>query len=186
MTAPMVGQLPGSGRGAGPAPLPALGPFAQYSPYAWMLDPLLWHLPKRWFIYTVDFVDANGLAVAGAAGATRTRPLSVSNDAAFCPIYQSATVTNVDNTTFVDSPAILVNIVDTGATYQFMDAATTFLNVFGRGGVGDGRLQPVPLPPYLKPGTTVSYTLQNLDATARHVRLAVHGFKVVGAPRGNI
>ena len=187
MTAPMAPPFPGSGRGvAAPPPLPALGPFAQYSPYAWLLDPALWALPKRWFIYTVDFVDANNLAVAGAAGATRTRPMAISNDAGFVPVYGVATVTNTDNVTFVDSPAILVQINDTGATYQFMDAATAFLNVWGRGAVGDGRFSPVSLPPYLKPATTLTFTLQNLDATARHVRLAYHGFKVVGAPRANI
>lgn len=161
-------------RGRPPAP-PLLGPFAQYSPYAWLLPEELWNKPKRTFAYSVEFVTPNQLVATG----TRTRGQGVDRDSMFACVAVAATVTNVDNTTFIDSPAILVQIT-TGTSTNWFEPAAHFLNVFGRGAVGDGRINYLELPRLIDPGANISVTLENLDATARHVRLAFRGFRVYG------
>lgn len=173
MTAAARALGPGGAAPPGGA-VPALGPFAQYSPYAWMLPQELWAKPKRLYYYTVEWVTPNQLA----ASSTATRTVNIDRDAHFAGIVWSAVVTNVDNTTFIDQPAILVEISDGGSGAQIMDKAVHFLNLFGRGAVGDGRFTTLVLPRLWNPGGTIAVTLQNLDATARHIRLTVHGFKV--------
>lgn len=170
MTAP-VGRF--TTRQAGAIP-PFQGPFPQYSPYAWLLPPELQHRPKRNFTYVIEFVTPNQLP----ATSTRSRTFGVNRDSAFFAIAISAVVTNTDNTTFIDTPALLVLIKDSGAGVDFMDNPVHFLNLFGRGSSGDGRFNFLTLPRHIDPGGTVAAQIENLEATARHIRLAFHGIRV--------
>ena len=170
MTAPLVRQ---TGGGSSPAP-PYLGPFAQFSPYAWMLPPQLWNKEKRWFIYSIEWVTPNELTASG----TITRTVGINRDSYFAIVSVACTVTNVDNTTFIDTPAILVSMQDAGAGALYQNVAVPFINLFSRGSSGDGKHNIVTLPRLVDPGSTVSVTLENQDVTARHVRLAFDGFRV--------
>ena len=170
MAAPLVRQ---TGGGSSPAP-PYLGPFAQFSPYAWMLPQNLWAREKRWFIYNINFVTPNQLV----ASDTRTQTVGINRDSYFAVVSISATVTNTDNTTFIDTPAILVTFTDTGSGALFMNTPTHFANLFSRGSTGDGKRNYLELPRLVDPGSTIASTLENQDATARHVRIALSGFRI--------
>lgn len=158
-------------RGAPPAPPSA---FPQFSPYAWLLPPALWHREKRQYIYSVEFVTPNQLTASG----TRTRTVGVDRDSYFAAVDVYAVVTNTDNTTFIDTPAIMVQMTDAGRSIGLQDKAVHFLNLFNRGSSGDGRGWNIELPRLFDPGSTISVTLENLEATARHVRLSFRGFRV--------
>lgn len=170
MTAPGVRQ---TGGGSSPAP-PYLGPFAQYSPYAWMLPQHLWAREKRWFVYNIEFVTPSELV----ASASRTRTVGINRDSFFAVVSLACTVTNTDNTTFIDTPAILVSITDAGSGAVYMNTAVHFANLFSRGSTGDGKRNYIELPRLVDPGSTISCTMENQDATARHVRLAFNGFRI--------
>ena len=171
MSHPSTGRLPGAA-----PPLPILGPFAAYSPYAWMLPQDLWDKIKRWYTYTVEFVTPNQLIASG----TRTQTVGIERDSHFAPITLVGVVTNVDNTTYIDPAGILVTIKDSGSGLDMMDRPVHWLNLFGRGSVGDGRIIPVELPRVIAPGSTISVTLTNLEVTARHVRISFRGFRIYG------
>jgi hypothetical protein len=109
-----------------------------------------------------------------ALSATQTLGLNITADADFVILYGTRIVTAVDNTTFVANVPELVTLVDTGAGRQLMSSAVHIDELFGTG----------QLPAYwsfpklMRAGSTLSVTLQNLEATARNVRLSFHGFKV--------
>jgi hypothetical protein len=130
---------------------------------------------KRWFSYGVDFVTPNQLPASG----TLTQAKGVDRDSAFIIMSLAGVVTNTDNTTYIDSPSILIQVT-VGTALQLFDPPAHWLNVFGRGAVGDGRIQPLEWPREADPGATLTVTLQNLDATARHVRIIFRGIRVYG------
>lgn len=155
-------------------PAPPLA-FPQFSPYAWLLPPALWGLEKQPYVYSVEFVTPNQLPVAPAS---RTQTVGVDRDSYFAAITCAAVVTNTDNVTFVDTPSIMVEIQDAGRSIGLQDKAVHFLNYFNRGSSGDGRGWHVELPRLFGPGATIAVTLENLEATARHVRISFRGFRV--------
>ena len=153
-----------------------MGPLSIYGPYAWLIPEEFWAKPKRDFTYSVEFVTPNQLA----ASASRTQTVGINRDSHFVAIRMVATVTNTDNTTFVDTPAILVNVKDSGSGFDLMDKPVPFISLFHRGSSGDGKERYLTLPRIFDPGSTISVTLENQDATARHVRIAFDGFRVWG------
>lgn len=172
-----VRPSPGAGFTPGqPDQAPFTGPFARFSPYAWLLPPELWGKLKRWFIYGIDHVTPNQMP----ASASVTNTVGINRDAHFCVVGMAATVTNVDNTTLVDAPSFTLTMKDSGSGSDLMDKAQHFLNIFNRGSAGDGKTHYLELPRLFDPGAVISMTLNNLDATARHVRVSFVGFKVFG------
>jgi hypothetical protein len=139
-----------------------------------MLPQNLWAREKRWFIYNIEFVTPNQLV----ASASRTRTVGINRDSYFAVVSIACTVTDTDNTTFVDTPAILVTLTDSGSGAVFMNTPVHFANLFSRGSTGDGKRNYVELPRLIDPGSTLACTLDNQDATARHVRIALNGFRI--------
>lgn len=140
----------------------------------WWLDP---------FVYSINFVTPNQLA----ASATTTLSFIVQNDSAFsiCKTTYIASDTNnvaVANLQPFGSGGasslveILATITDSGSGRALSDNPIPIDSLFGTG--QEPRIWPIPK--IVDPNSTISVTLQNLVATARHVRLAFTGYKVFG------
>ena len=140
----------------------------------WWLDP---------FIYTINFVTPNQLA----ASATTTLNFVVQNDSAFSICKTTYVISDTANvavanlqpfgsggaSSFVE---ILSTITDSGSGRSLSDQGVPIDSQFGTGQFP--RIWPIPK--IVDPSSTISVTLQNLVATARHVRLAFSGYKVFG------
>lgn len=135
------------------------------------------------FIFTTNFVTPNQLA----ASATGTLNFIVQNDSAFAICKSTLVVTATDNTFTAELQpwgtglttgglGILATLTDSGSGRSLSDAPVMIESWFGTG----SRPYHWPIPKILDPNSTFSTTLQNLVATARHVRLAYHGYKVFG------
>lgn len=130
------------------------------------------------FVMPVDFAGATALGVSTTGQQTVQGP----GDAGFLILAATAVVTNTDDTTFVafGSRPILVTLTTTAGGRNLAGGAVHIDNWFGTA------QQPKywDAPKVLSPSENITVLLQNLSATARHVRLAFHGFKVFGyAPR---
>lgn len=129
------------------------------------------------FTLSIDFAGATALGVSTSASGS----IQVPGDAAVLILSSTAVVTNTDDTTFLAFGArpILVTLKTTGGGRDLASSSVHIDNWFGTA------QQPKywDSPKVLSPNETLAITLQNLAATARHVRLAFHGFKVFGYGR---
>ena len=140
----------------------------------WWLDP---------FIYTINFVTPSQLA----ASASLTLNFIVQNDSAFSICKTTYTVADTANAAVANLQpfgsgaassivGILSSITDSGSGRSLSDNPVPIDSQFGTGQFP--RIWPIPK--IVDPNSTISVTLQNLDALARHVRLAFSGYKVFG------
>lgn len=140
----------------------------------WFLDP---------FTYTTSFVTPNQLAASG----TSTQSFLVQNDSAFVICKTTFTIADVNNDAVANLQpfgsggaslivAVLASITDSGSGRALSDSGVPIDSWFGTAQFP--RIWPIPK--IVDPASNVSTTLQNLDATAYHVRLAYHGYKVFG------
>jgi hypothetical protein len=140
----------------------------------WWLDP---------FTYSINFVTPNQLA----ASATSTLNFLVQNDSAFAICKSTYIATDVNNAAVANLQPfgsgaasslveVLVTLTDSGSGRSLMDQGIPIDGLFGTAQFP--RIWPIPK--ILDPNSTFSATLQNLVATARHVRLAFHGYKIFG------
>jgi len=129
------------------------------------------------FTLNIDFSGATALG----ASTTANGAITVPGDAAHMILSTTAVVTNTDDTTFVafGSRPITVALRTTGGGRDLSTSAVHIDNWFGTA------QQPKywDSPKILSPNETLTVLLSNLSATARHVRLAFHGFKVFGFGR---
>lgn len=140
----------------------------------WWLDP---------FTYTVNFVTPNQLA----ASTTATLQFLTQNDSAFAICKTTFTALSTANAAIANLQpygsggassvvGILAAMSDSGAGRSLMDNPVPIDAMFGTGMFP--RIWPIPK--ILDPASNFSVTLQNLDATAYHVRLGFHGYKIFG------
>jgi len=140
----------------------------------WWLDP---------FIFTINFVTPFQLA----ASATSTLTFLVQSDSAFAICKTTFTIADVNNDAVANLQpygsgaassivAVIVSLTDSGSGRALQDNPVPIDSYFGTAQFP--RLWPVPK--VLDPNSVFSTTLQNLDATAYHVRLAFHGYKIFG------
>jgi hypothetical protein len=129
------------------------------------------------FALAVDFSGGSALG----ANTTAQQVVAVPGDAAFLILSSTAVVTNTDDTTFIafGSRPITVTMSTTGGGRFLASGAVHIDNWFGTA------QQPKywDAPKVLSPNENLTVLLSNLSATARHVRLAFHGFKVFGFAR---
>lgn len=141
---------------------------------SWWLDP---------FTYTTNFVTPNQLA----ASATATLQFIVQNDSAFAICKSTYTIADVNNVAVANLQpfgsggasnltGVLATMTDSGSGRSLMDNAVPIDSIYGTAQFP--RIWPIPK--ILDPASTFATTLQNLVATAWHVRLAYHGYKVFG------
>ena len=143
--------------------LPALNPFLG------LLPREFWPKTKDFFVYSIEFVPL-------AASATSTTSIQIQADSAFLITMGTVVVTDTTNATFISNIPELILITDAGSGRQLSDKAVHMNNLFGT-----AQLPAVwPFPKIMAPSSTLAATLQNLEATARNVRLSFWGFKVFG------
>lgn len=125
------------------------------------------NLALDYFVYGTDF-DQLGVS------ATVTRAIQINSDSAFLILSATMVETATDNTTFLANRPLLVTLTTGGAAVSLSSTAIHADNWFGTAE------QPKywDVPKILLPNTTFNVQLQNLEATARIVRVAFHGFKL--------
>lgn len=143
------------------------------NPFLYTLPRSLWGKVKDFFGYTVNFTGTNILA----ASTSQSLQTTVQNDSAFIIIAALATVTDSTDATRLTFVPQTVQIQDQSAGRNFFDAATHYHNVFGTAEAPAYWT----LPRLVKAGSTLTTTLNNLEATARNVRIVYLGFKVFKA-----
>lgn len=142
------------------------------NPFWGMLPRRLWASTKDFFVYTANFITADGtqLPLSGS----RDVQTQIQNDSHFIIMAGVRTVFNTDDTTAIANPPITVQIQDSGSGRSLLSSFTQIENLFGT-----AQLPAYwPYPKIIKRSSTLTTQLVNLAATARHVRIAYLGFKV--------
>lgn len=141
------------------------------APFLGWLPRKLWRRAKDFFVYSAEFIPL-------AASITGTFETAIQADSDFLCVAVTRLVTAVDNTTFVANVPELVTIFDAGSGRNLMDRAIHIDNI-----MGTGQLPTYwPMPKIFRANSTITTTVQNLEATARNVRIAYLGFKVFDYP----
>ena len=125
------------------------------------------HLALDYFAYGIDFEPL-------ALSATTTRAIQINSDSAFMILSATIVETAEDNTTFLANHPLLVNLSTGGAALSLSNTPIHADNWFGS--AEEPKYWDVPK--ILLPNTTFNVQLQNLEAVARNVRIAFHGFKL--------
>jgi hypothetical protein len=161
---------------------PAGLPWPSLMSYAALLPEPLLSAPKDFFIYTVPF-GIGGLGVQLAISAVnQTAAVQVQDDSAFLIVAGArAYLTSANAAIAGDQALALISVVDSGSGRQLVGAGgqtggsqTYIENWFGTG------KNPAfwPYPKIVKPNSTLTVSLTNLEATARNYEIAFIGFKI--------
>ncbi len=135
--------------------------------YPFWFPPEARNLALDYFAYAADF-DQLG------ASATVTRAIQINSDSAFMVLSATMVETATDNTTFLANRPLLATLTTGGAALSLSNTAVHADNWFGT--AQEPKYWDVPK--ILLPNTTFNVQLQNLEATARIIRVAFHGFKL--------
>ena len=119
------------------------------------------------FIYGTDFLPL------GAAAAL-TQNINIDGSSAFVICSTQLVETDTTDTTFLAQHPLLASILDTGSGRVLSNIPIHVDNWFGTA----ERPYFWPVPKIVAPNATLQVTLQNLEATARNVRVALAGFKI--------
>ena len=119
------------------------------------------------FIYGSDFLPL-------PISASLTQNINIDGNSAFVICETQLVETDIIDTTFLAQRPILVNVLDTGSGRLLSNIPIHADNWFGTA----QRPFQWPVPKIMAPNATMSVTLQNLEATARNVRVAFAGFKI--------
>lgn len=154
-----------------------------YAAYAALLPEPLLNAPKDFFIYTVPFgIGGLGTQLGSGSGVTAQASVQIQDDSAFLIVSGArAYLTTGDAAIAGDQALALISVVDSGSGRQIVGAgsssggsATYIENWFGTA------KNPAywPFPKIVKPSATLTVTLTNLEANARHYEIAFIGFKI--------
>jgi hypothetical protein len=135
--------------------------------YPFWFPPEAKDLALDYFAYGTDFEPL-------ALSATTTRSIQINSDSAFMILSATMVETDTANTTFFPNRPLLVSLGTGGAALQLSNTPIHADNWFGT--AQEPKYWDVPK--VLLPNTTFNVTLQNLEATARNIRVAFHGFKL--------
>lgn len=126
-------------------------------------------LQLDYFAYATDFTPLG-------ASLTVTNNINISGDSAFMILSAVIVETDTTNTTFLADMPLMAQLSDTGSGRAFSNTAVHADNWFGTAQLP----KYWDVPKLLAPNATFNVTLQNLEAVARNVRVAFHGFKIFG------
>lgn len=148
-------------------PASALLEALQGGSYPFWFPPEARGLALDYFAYGANFepLGANAQAV---------QAIQINSDSAFLVLSATMVETAEDNTTFLANRPLLVNLSTGGAALNLSNLAIHADNWFGT--AQEPKYWDVPK--ILLPNTTFNVALQNLEATARNIRVAFHGFKL--------
>lgn len=124
-------------------------------------------LAMDYFVYGTDFVPL-------ALSATQNNAIQINSDSAFLVLSAVLVETATDNTTFFANRPLLADLSTGGASLSLSNTPIHVDNWFGT--AEEPKYWDVPK--LLLPNTTFNVQLQNLEAVARNVRVAFHGFKL--------
>lgn len=125
------------------------------------------NLAMDYFVYGTDFAPI-------AASATETRNIAINSDSAFLVLSATMVETDTGNTTFFPNRPLLAQLSTGGAQLNLASTPIHADNWFGT--AEEPKYWDVPKT--LLPNTTLVVQLQNLEAVARNIRVAFHGFKI--------
>lgn len=155
-----------AGRSPG-KPAPGLVP-ALYTDY---LPPQLLRHERDFFAYAVEALPLNAATVV-------TATFAVQNDSDFLAVCLTGTARDTaDPTTVFASPAITLQITDSGSGRNLFNRAVDWNNAIGPATLPFY----LPYPKYIGRASTVTFTFTNLAAAGGqdyNVRLNVSGFKI--------
>lgn len=120
-----------------------------------------------YFAYGADFEPLG-------ASLTASRPIPINSDSAFMVLSATLVETDTGNTTFLANRPLLASLSTGGAALSLSNTPIHVDNWFGT--AEEPKYWDVPK--ILLPNTTFNVQLQNLEAVARNVRVAFHGFKL--------
>lgn len=120
-----------------------------------------------YFVYGTDFTPL-------ALSATASNNIAISGDADFCILSAVLVETDTANTVFLAASPILFMLTDTGSGRDLANTPVHADNWFGT--AQEPKYWDVPK--IIRRNSTFRVTAQNLEATARNVRVAFHGFKI--------
>lgn len=120
-----------------------------------------------YFVYGTDFTPL-------ALSATTSNNIAINGDADFCILSAVLVETATDNTTFLAASPLLFMLTDTGSGRDLANTPIHADNWFGT--AQEPKYWDVPK--ILRRNSAFRVTAQNLEATARNVRVAFHGFKI--------
>ena len=135
-----------------------------------------WNVEKTFFIYEQDFVTPLQLA----ASATTVGNIQLQDDSHFLAVAGVALLTDTTNTTVVNSESnanasgVLVLITDVGSGSQLSQVPVPLDSIFGTA----QRPAVWPMPKLFRKGGTIATQVQNLLATARHLRISYWGIRI--------
>lgn len=141
------------------------------APFLGWLPRKLWRRAKDFFVYSAEFLPL-------VASTTGTFETAIQADSDFLCVMVTRVVTSADNATFLANVPELVQIFDAGSGRNLMDRA---IHIDGL--MGTAQLPSYwPMPKIFRANSTITTTVQNLEATDRNVRIAYLGFKVFDYP----
>lgn len=137
--------------------------------YPWWYPDGAKNLAIDYFVYGSNFAPLG-------ASLTVQNNINIDGNSAFCILSGVGVETATDNVTFLPASPLLAQIQDTGSGRYLANTPIHFNNWFGT--AEEPKYWDVPK--ILAPNSTLVVELQNLEAVARNIRLAFHGFKIFG------
>lgn len=135
--------------------------------YPWWYPDAAKGLQIDYFVYGTDFVALGG-------NATLANQIAIGGDAAFLILSAVLVETDTGNTSFLAQSPLLFQLTDGGSGRSLSNVPIHANNWFGT--AQEPKYWDVPK--ILAPNTAFSVQVANLEATARTVRVAFHGFKI--------
>lgn len=124
-------------------------------------------LAMDYFVYGCEFTPLG-------AGASDSRNIQINSDSAFLILSATLVETDTANTTFFPNRPLTVQLSTGGAGLNLANIAIAADNWFGT--AEEPKYWDVPKT--LLPNTVFQVSANNLEATARNLRFAFHGFKI--------
>lgn len=135
--------------------------------YPWWYPKAARTLQIDYFVIGTDFLPLG-------ASATVANPVQIPGESAFCALSGVLVETSTDNLTFFANRPLLTNIRDSGSNRWLANTPIHVNNWYGTA----EEPKYWDIPKIFAPSGTVAFEMQNLEAVARNVRLALHGFKI--------
>lgn len=133
-----------------------------------------WWYPDQAKKLAIDFFIYGTEMLPLGASASLTNNLNIDGNSAFVCCSSQLVETATDNTTFLGQRPLTVSILDTGSGLVLSNIPIAADNWFGTA----QRPYFWPVPKIFAPNSTLQVTVNNLEATARNVRIALSGFKI--------
>jgi hypothetical protein len=162
--------------------IPPSMPWPSITAYMALLPEPLLSAPKDFFIYTVPFGIGGLGASLGASAVAAQASVQLQDDSAFLIVSGSrAYLTTADAAIAGDQALALISVTDSGSGRLLVGAGaqTGGSQCYIESWFGTGKNPAYwPYPKIVKPNATLTVSLTNLEATARHYEIAFIGFKI--------